>query len=69
MFKKFIIIFPFLIALLLYIAQEIRTSLFEFKIDHQIELALKNNKYDPKSLSATGNYIEILRDGTRFAEQ
>jgi hypothetical protein len=69
MFKKIIITIPFLIALLLYLAQEIRTTLFEFKINHQIEEALKNKKNVPASVSTTGNYVKILKDGNKFAEQ
>jgi predicted transglutaminase-like cysteine proteinase len=69
MFKKIIIAIPFLIALLLYLAQEIRTTLFEYKINHQIEEALKNNKNDLASRLTTGNYVKILKDGNKFAEQ
>jgi len=67
MFKKAIIIIPVFIMVLLYLAQEIRDSLFESKIKHQIEDALKN-KGDIEGISAHGNYVEILRDGNKFSE-
>ncbi len=69
MFKKAIIIIPIFIIFLLYIAQEIRTALFESKINHQIEEAFKNTTDDYQKISASGNYIEILRDGNKFAEK
>ena len=46
MFKKTIIIIPLLLISLLYIAQEIRSKLFEFKINHQIENALEKSSSD-----------------------
>jgi len=69
MFKKIIIIVPFLIAFLLYLAQEIRSTLFESKINYQIDQALKKTENEQPILSSTGNYITILRDGNKFAEQ
>lgn len=69
MFKKAIIIIPIFILFLLYIAQEIRTSQFESKINHQIEEAFKNTTDDYEEISASGNYVEILRDGNKFAEK
>ncbi len=69
MFKRAIIIIPLFILFLLYIAQEIRTALFESKINHQIEEAFNNTTDDYEEISASGNYIEILRDGNKFAEK
>jgi predicted transglutaminase-like cysteine proteinase len=69
MFKKAIIIIPLFILFLLYIAQEIRSSLFESKIKHQIEEALKKTSEDRVGLSSSGNYIKILQDGNKFAEK
>jgi predicted transglutaminase-like cysteine proteinase len=69
MFKKIIVILPFIIVLLLYIAQEIRTILFESKIQHQIEEALKKSQTIPSNPSSTGNFITILKDGHHFTEK
>ena len=69
MFKRAVIIIPIFIIFLLYIAQEIRTALFESKINHQIEEAFKNKTDDYQKISASGNYVEILRDGNKFAEK
>lgn len=69
MFKKIIIILPFLIAVLLYTAQKLRTALFESKINHQIEETLKRSHFDPEKESAKGNYIQILQNGNKFSEQ
>jgi predicted transglutaminase-like cysteine proteinase len=69
MFKKAILIIPIFLILLLYIAQEIRSALFELKINHQIEDALKQRTADYENISGSGNYIEILQDGNKFAEK
>jgi len=69
MFRKVIIGIPIFILFLLYIAQEIRTALFEAKINHQIEEAFKKTTSDFDEVSASGNYIKILRDGNTFAEK
>jgi hypothetical protein len=69
MFKKTIVILPLLIILLLYIAQEMRSALFEFKINHQIENALKTSSAKDTAVSGVGNYIEVLQDGSSFAEK
>jgi predicted transglutaminase-like cysteine proteinase len=69
MFKKTIIIIPFLLISLLYIAQEIRSKLFEFKINHQIENALEKSSSDTDKISGSGNYIEVLQDGSNFTEK
>ena len=69
MFKKTIIIIPIFILFLLYIAQEIRTALFESKINHQIEEAFKKTTGDYKEVSTSDNYVEILQDGNKFAEK
>jgi predicted transglutaminase-like cysteine proteinase len=69
MFKKIIIIIPFIIALFLYLAQEIRTYLFDSKIKHHIEEALQRTNQDQQNVSAIGNYVQILRGGNKFTEQ
>jgi hypothetical protein len=69
MFKKIIIFLPFLIAILLYIAQELRTALLESKINNQIDEAMQRSILDPKNESAKGNYVLILKDGNKFSEQ
>ena len=69
MFRKVIIAIPFILAFLLFIAQEIRTALFEARIDHQIEEAFKNSTSDSREASAVGNYVEILQNGGTFAEK
>jgi predicted transglutaminase-like cysteine proteinase len=69
MFKKIIIILPFLIAILLYSAQKLRTALFESEINNQIEETLKRSNFIPEKESAKGNYIQILQNGNKFSEQ
>ena len=69
MFKKAIILVPLLITLLLYIAQEIRSALFELKLNHQIVNALKISAAKDSAISGYGNYIEVLRDGSHFTEE
>ncbi len=69
MFKKAIIIIPIFILFLLYIAQEIRRTLFEYKINHKIEEAFKKTTGDYKEVSTSDNYVEILQDGNKFAEK
>lgn len=69
MFKKVVVIIPFIIALLLYLAQQIRTTLFELKIDHQIEDALRRTSQEPDVIVTAGNYVQILRNGNKFAEK
>jgi predicted transglutaminase-like cysteine proteinase len=46
-----------------------KAIIFESKINHQIEEALKKISEDRGELSVSGNYIKILRDGNRFAEK
>jgi len=69
MFKKAILIIPFFIILLLYIAKEIRSAFVELKINHKIEDALKRSTGDKVKISSSENYIEILQDGNKFAEK
>ena len=69
MFKKIIIILPFIIAILLYLAQEVRTAMFESRIKHQIEKAVKKNDPDHQNVSGSYNYVRILQDGSTFYEK
>ena len=69
MFKKIVIILPFLLALLLYLAEEVRTTLFESRIKHQIEEALERSDTASQNISGQGNYVRVLNAGNLFYEK
>jgi predicted transglutaminase-like cysteine proteinase len=69
MFKKIIIIIPFMLAFLLYLAQEVRTALFESRIKHQIEEALQRTGSDHMNKSASNSFVEVIHNGNRFFEK
>jgi hypothetical protein len=68
MIKKYLIIIPILLFLLI-IIQNIERVRFESEIYRQIDEALKDSTNDLEEYSESDNYIEILEDGEKLTEK